>query len=71
MDMVCAGDLYPLELGHDHGHGLCRRSVSCRVGSGPWTGSVSCRGGSGPRTWSVQEICILSVEVGQEYGHWL
>ena len=66
MDMVCAGDLYPVEvgqdhgqglypldlgqdheqglypldLGQDHGHGLCWRSVSFRVGSGPWTWSV-------------------------------
>ena len=46
MDMVSAGDLYPVELGQDHGHGLCRRSVSRRGGSRPWT-------------WSVQEICIL------------
>ena len=47
MDKICAGDLYPLEVGQDHGqglyplevgqdhgHGLCRRSVSCRGRSG-------------------------------------
>ena len=32
--MVCAGDLYPVDVGQEHGHGVCRRSVSCRRGPG-------------------------------------
>ena len=34
MGMVCAGDLHPVKVGQEHGHGLCRRSLSCRSGPG-------------------------------------
>ena len=32
MDMVCAGDLYPVEVGQDHGYGLCRNLYPVEVG---------------------------------------
>ena len=45
-ELACAGDPYPVDVGQEHGHGVCRRSVSCRRGPGTWA-------------WCVQEICIL------------
>ena len=40
MGTACAGDRYPVEVGQEHGHSLCRRPLSCR--GGPGTQESSC-----------------------------
>ena len=55
-------DLYPVEVGQEHGHGLCR-CLSCRSGPGTWYGHGLCRRSSckgGPGTWALSvQIFIL------------